>query len=165
MIRGAVQMPGVVRGHQRAAVHYKEAWLELRLHRASFQPETSWRKEPTKEIFPFLSPLLEKILCFLVKMEVWVLTVFCMFLFCSSGVLSLSTQGLRYHAGLEASLALRNLSVNHRSRYPLYMMQLYRSFRMSESFSSVAVDAVKMQGEDPSTQRSDSVLSLMARSE
>ena len=158
-------MPGVVRGHQRAAVHYKEAWLELRLHRASFQPETSWRKEPTKEIFPFLSPLLEKILCFLVKMEVWILTVFCMFLFCSSGVLSLSTQGLRYHAGLEASLALRNLSVNHRSRYPLYMMQLYRSFRMSESFSSVAVDAVKMQGEDPSTQRSDSVLSLMARSE
>lgn len=102
---------------------------------------------------------------FLVKMEVRVLTVFCTFLFCSSGVLSLSTQGLRYHAGLEASLALRNLSVNHRSRYPLYMMQLYRSFRTSESFSSVAVNAVTTQGDEPSTQRSDSVLSLMARGE
>lgn len=45
MIRGVVEMPGVVRGHQRAAVHYKGACLELRLHIASFQPETSWRKE------------------------------------------------------------------------------------------------------------------------
>lgn len=38
-------MPGVVRGHQRAAVRYKGACLELRLHIASFQPEASWRKE------------------------------------------------------------------------------------------------------------------------
>lgn len=45
MIRGAVQMLGVVRGHQRAAVCYKGAWLKLRLHIASFEPETSWRKE------------------------------------------------------------------------------------------------------------------------
>lgn len=38
-------MLGVVRGHQRAAVHYKGAWLELHLHIASFEPVASWRKE------------------------------------------------------------------------------------------------------------------------
>ena len=45
VIRGSAEMPGVVRGHQRAAVHYKGACLELRLQPASVQPETSWRKE------------------------------------------------------------------------------------------------------------------------
>ncbi|XP_070761036.1 southpaw [Enoplosus armatus] len=93
-------------------------------------------------------------------MEVSVLTVFCSFLLCSFGVV-FSTQGHRYHTGLEASLAFRNLSVNHRSRYPLYMMQLYRSFRTAESL--VAVNTIRTQGDNTSAHSSDSVLSLMAR--
>ncbi|XP_074494006.1 southpaw [Sebastes fasciatus] len=95
-----------------------------------------------------------------VKMEV--LTVFCTFLLCSFGAV-FSTQGHRYLTGIETSLALRNLSFNHRSRYPLYMMQLYRSFRTADTSSSVAVSTVTMQGDNPSAHSSDSVLSLMAK--
>ncbi|XP_070821443.1 southpaw [Chaetodon trifascialis] len=87
-----------------------------------------------------------------------VLVVFCTILLSSSGVV-FSAQGHRYHAGLEDSLAFRNLSLNHRSRYPLYMMQLYRSFRAS----SVAVGTVTAQGDDLSAHSSDAVISLMAR--
>ncbi|TKS78678.1 Deoxycytidine kinase [Collichthys lucidus] len=53
-----------------------------------------------------------------------------------------------YHTGPEASLAFRNLSMNHRSRYPLYMMQLYRSFRTADS-SLPVVNAVTAQGDNP----------------
>lgn len=159
MIRGAAQMPGVVRGHQRAAVHYKGAWLELRLHIASFLPETSWRKEDHL----YLSlPLVREWVS--VEMEVRVLTVFCTFLACSFGVV-FSTQEHRNHTGLGTSLALRNLSMKHRSRYPLYMMQLYRSFRTADSSSLVAVNTLTTQSDNPSAHSSDSVLSLMARGE
>lgn len=97
-------------------------------------------------------------------MEARVLTVFCtVFLLCSSGLV-FSTQALRYHTGLTASLAFRNLSVNHRSRYPLYMMQLYRSFRTAD-VSSVAANTITTQGDNPSVHSSDSVISLMARGE
>ncbi|XP_051279610.1 southpaw [Dicentrarchus labrax] len=95
-------------------------------------------------------------------MDARVLTVFVTFLFCSSGVV-FSTQGHRYHTGLEASLAFRNLSTSHRSRYPLYMMQLYRSFRTADSLLSVPVNTITTPGENVSAHSSDSVLSLMAR--
>ncbi len=158
VIRGAVHMPGVLRGHQRAAVHYKGAWLELRLHKASFQPETSWRKEG--DLCFSLSFLGVYFVRVLAQMETKVLTVLCTFLLCSSGVVF----SVQEHAGLEASLAFRNLTMNHRSRYPLYMMQLYRSFTAAE-FSSVAVNTVTTHGGNPSAHHSDSVLSLMARGE
>ncbi|XP_031165040.1 nodal homolog [Sander lucioperca] len=95
-------------------------------------------------------------------MEARVLTVFCTFLLCSFGVV-FSTQRHRYLTGLETSLAFRNLSFNHRSRYPLYMMQLYRSFRTADYSSPVAINTITMQGDNPSAHSSDSVLSLMAR--
>ncbi|XP_040897748.1 southpaw [Toxotes jaculatrix] len=95
-------------------------------------------------------------------MEARVLTVFCTLLFGSFGTV-FSTHGHRYHTGLETSLAFRNLSINHRSRYPLYMMQLYRSFRTADFSSSVAVNTITTQGDNPSAHSSDSVLSLMAR--
>uniref|UniRef100_UPI0037E91BF5 southpaw n=1 Tax=Semicossyphus pulcher TaxID=241346 RepID=UPI0037E91BF5 len=95
-------------------------------------------------------------------MEARVLTVSCALLLCSLAVVS-SSQGHRHHSGLESSLAFRNLSVNPRSRFPLYMMQLYRSFRTADSSSSVPVDTVSAQGDNPSAHSSDSVLSLMAR--
>uniref|UniRef100_A0AAQ5XP14 TGF-beta family profile domain-containing protein n=1 Tax=Amphiprion ocellaris TaxID=80972 RepID=A0AAQ5XP14_AMPOC len=72
-------------------------------------------------------------------MDVRVLAAFCILCLCFCGAVA-STQGHRYHTGLESSLAFRNLSVNHRSRYPLYMMQLYRSFRTADSSSSLAVN-------------------------
>ncbi|KAJ4941616.1 hypothetical protein JOQ06_011494 [Pogonophryne albipinna] len=84
-------------------------------------------------------------------------SVFCTFLLCSFGVV-FSSHGHRFLTGLETSLALRNLSFNHRSSYPLYMMQLYRSFKTADFSSSVAIDTVTMQGDS-----SDSVLSLTAR--
>lgn len=89
--------------------------------------------------------------------------VFCSFLFCSSGVV-FATPDHRYHTGLEARLAFRNLSMNHRSRYPLYMMQLYRSFRTADSLLPI-VNAVTAQGDNPTAHSSDSVLNLMARGE
>ncbi|KAG8012013.1 Nodal-like protein, partial [Nibea albiflora] len=52
--------------------------------------------------------------------------------------------------------------MNHRSRYPLYMMQLYRSFRTADS-SLPAVNTVTAQGDNPSAHSSDSVLNLLAR--
>ncbi|XP_034398157.1 nodal homolog [Cyclopterus lumpus] len=95
-------------------------------------------------------------------MEARVLTVFCTFLVCSFGVV-FSTQGHRYLKDLKSTLAFRNLSFNHRSRYPLYMMQLYRSFRTADFSPSLAVNAATMQGHNSSAHSSDSVLSLMAK--
>ncbi|XP_008303808.1 nodal homolog 2-A-like [Stegastes partitus] len=91
-----------------------------------------------------------------------VLTVFCTLLLCFSGAV-FSTQGHRYHTGPESSLAFRNLSGNHRGRYPLYMMQLYRSFRTADFSSSSAVNADTTQSDDLSAHGFDSVLSLLAR--
>ncbi|XP_010765003.1 nodal homolog [Notothenia coriiceps] len=84
-------------------------------------------------------------------------SVFCTFLLCSFGFV-FSSHGHRLLTGLETSLALTNLSFNHRSSYPLYMMQLYRSFKTADFSSSVAIDTVTMQGDS-----SDSVLSLTAK--
>ena len=94
------------------------------------------------------------------------MAVFCIFVLCSFfGVVS-STQGHRFLTGLESSLAFRNVSFSHRSsRYPVYMMQLYRSFRTADSLSPVAVNTMTTQGDNPSAHSSDSVLSLMARGE
>ncbi|XP_062273641.1 southpaw [Scomber scombrus] len=91
-------------------------------------------------------------------MEVRVQTVFCMLLLCYSGVV-FSAQG---HRGLKAGLAFRNLSFNHHSRYPLYMMQLYRSFRTADS-SSLAGNTINIPGDNLSAHNSDSVLNLMAK--
>ncbi|XP_068422802.1 southpaw [Clinocottus analis] len=95
-------------------------------------------------------------------MEARVLTVFCTFLVCSFGVV-FSTQGHSYLKDLKSSLAFRNLSFNYRSRYPLYMMQLYRSFRTADFSPSLAVNTATMQGHNLSAHSSDSVLSLMAK--
>uniref|UniRef100_A0A3P8U6V8 Southpaw n=1 Tax=Amphiprion percula TaxID=161767 RepID=A0A3P8U6V8_AMPPE len=95
-------------------------------------------------------------------MDVRVLAAFCILCLCFCGAVA-STQGHRYHTGLESSLAFRNLSVNHRSRYPLYMMQLYRSFRTADSSSSLAANTDATQSDNLSARRSDSVVSLMAR--
>lgn len=95
-------------------------------------------------------------------MEARVLTVLCTVLLGSSGVV-FSTEGHRHQAGLRASSASRNLSMNH-SRYPLYMMQLYRSFRMAESPSEAAT-TITTKGDNPSVHSSDSVLSLTAKGE
>ncbi|XP_030594145.1 southpaw [Archocentrus centrarchus] len=91
-----------------------------------------------------------------------VLIVFCTVFLCTVGVLS-STRGHRYHTGLEHSLAFRNLSTDHPSRYPLYMMHLYRSFRSADSSSSVAVGTISTQSDSLSVHGFDSVKSLIAR--
>ncbi|XP_058492062.1 nodal homolog [Solea solea] len=95
-------------------------------------------------------------------METRILTVLCTLVLSSWGIV-FSTQGHRYRAGLEKQLSFRNLSSSHRSRYPLYMMQLYRSFRTADSSAPVAVNTIISHGDKPSAYSSDSVLSLMAR--
>ncbi|XP_060894948.1 southpaw [Labrus mixtus] len=88
-------------------------------------------------------------------MEARVFTVFCTLLLCSS---VFSSQGRRHRSGLESGF--RNLSVSPGSRFPPYMMQLYRSFRTADSSPS---DTLTAQGDNLSAQSSDSVLSLVAR--
>ncbi|XP_056274651.1 southpaw [Pseudoliparis swirei] len=95
-------------------------------------------------------------------METRVLTVFCTFLVCSFGAV-FSTQDHRYLKDLRSTLAFRSLSFNQRSRYPLYMMQLYHSFRTADFSPSIAGNAATMQGHNSSAHSSDSVLSLMAK--
>ncbi|KAM7018065.1 southpaw [Tautogolabrus adspersus] len=89
-----------------------------------------------------------------------VFTVFCTILLCSFAAV-FSSQGRRYHSGLESGF--RNLSVNPGSRFPLYMMQLYRSFRTADSSPSDTVNTLTARGDNLSAQSSDSVLSLVAR--
>uniref|UniRef100_A0A3P8W092 TGF-beta family profile domain-containing protein n=1 Tax=Cynoglossus semilaevis TaxID=244447 RepID=A0A3P8W092_CYNSE len=93
-------------------------------------------------------------------MENRVLTLFCTLI--STLGLVLSTQGQRLHTGLERNSPLRNLTFYHSSRYPLYMMQLYRSFRNADSSVSVSVNDVTMQRNNP-PYRANSVLSLTAK--
>ncbi|KAF7665541.1 hypothetical protein LDENG_00140400 [Lucifuga dentata] len=87
------------------------------------------------------------------------LLTFCMLL-CIFEV-GFSIQAHRYRAGLETGLEFGNISSPHHSRYPLYMMQLYRSFRTSDLSSSVAVDNIA--SDKFSVHNSDSVLNLMAK--
>ncbi|XP_029018150.1 southpaw [Betta splendens] len=86
-------------------------------------------------------------------MEARALTILCTFLFCCFGV------GCSFTTSLNMSSAVRDISVHH-SRYPPYMMQLYRTFRTADSSPSVGVSTV---ANNPSTHRSDSVLSLTAK--
>lgn len=95
-------------------------------------------------------------------MEVRLLTVY-LTVFISFGDV-FSSEGRSYHTGSGDGLAFRNLSMNHRSRFPLYMMHLYRSFRVAGS-SAEAASTVTTHSDNPSVQSSDSVLSLTARSE
>lgn len=88
-------------------------------------------------------------------MEGNVLTAFCTVILCSSAVVFCAVEH-RHGASFRAGSVYRNVSVNT-SRYPLYVMQLYQSFRMADS-SSEATSSVG--GE--SLQGSDSVLSLTA---
>lgn len=97
-------------------------------------------------------------------MDVRVQTAFCMFLLCYFEAV-FSAQGHRYHAGLKTNLAFRNFSFNHHSNYPLYMMQLYRSFRTTDSSSSLAVNTINTPGDILPAHNSDSVLNLMAKGE
>ncbi|XP_056135363.1 nodal homolog [Lampris incognitus] len=56
-----------------------------------------------------------------------------------------------------------NVSSQHHKKYPLYMMQLYRSFRNMDSLLSLSVNAVGTRSDQASPHSSDSVLSLMAK--
>ncbi|KAM3868231.1 southpaw [Diretmus argenteus] len=95
-------------------------------------------------------------------MEATVLTAFCTLLLCPVGVVFSSPEH-RYPAGLETSLAYVNMSSPNHNRYPLYMMQLYRSFRNDDSSSSAAVNTISKRSDKLSLHNSDSVLSLMAK--
>ncbi|XP_064209366.1 nodal homolog [Anguilla rostrata] len=56
-------------------------------------------------------------------------------------------------------------SAYHPSRYPLYMMQLYRTFKTGEAARTTAPGPVRSKGTDnPAMHGSDSVLSLIAKS-
>ncbi|XP_041856167.1 southpaw [Melanotaenia boesemani] len=88
--------------------------------------------------------------------------VFCTLIICSFGAV-FSTRARRYHTRLESSVALRNQSTSHHSRYPQYMMQLYHSFKSADSISSLAVNAITSQIDNPSVHNFDSVLSLVAK--
>ncbi|TNM89618.1 hypothetical protein fugu_003852 [Takifugu bimaculatus] len=88
-------------------------------------------------------------------MEGSILRVFCTLLLCSPASV-FSTVELRHRSGLGVSSLSRNVPVN-RSRYPLYMMQLYRSFRVAD-WSSDAAGGL----DDELLQGSDAVLSLTA---
>lgn len=61
------------------------------------------------------------------------------------------------HMGPRFGVALRNASVNVRGRYPLYMLQLYRSLRAAGHADAFT--------EGSSWHSSDSVLSLTATGE
>ncbi|XP_047447898.1 southpaw [Mugil cephalus] len=87
-------------------------------------------------------------------MKARALTVFSTLVLCSFGAVLCARS-------LESRF--RNLTHTHRSRYPLYMMNLYRSFKAADSFSSVAVNAFTKERDNPPAHSSDSVLSLMAR--
>ncbi|XP_051923711.1 southpaw [Hippocampus zosterae] len=78
-------------------------------------------------------------------------------LFCSFGLV-LSTQRSEYRAGPGSSVAARNVSLHPRGRFPLYMMQLYRSFRAADVPSMAAV----VTGGSRPARESDSVVSVMA---
>ncbi|KAM4577769.1 southpaw [Fundulus diaphanus] len=96
-------------------------------------------------------------------MESRVLVVFCTLSFCSSGAV-FSARTRRHHTHLETGSAPRNHSTNHHGRYPLYMMQLYRSFSAADSIASLAVGSFPAaQRDQASVRSSDSVLSLVAK--
>ncbi|XP_061585161.1 southpaw [Cololabis saira] len=95
-------------------------------------------------------------------MEARMLTIFCIFYFCSFGAV-FSAQAHRFHSHLQRSSAHRNLSTSPRSRYPQYMMQLYRSFRTADSISAQAVNIFTTQSDKSSVHGFDSVLSLAAK--
>lgn len=151
MIRGAVKMPAVVRGHQRAAVHYKRPVCSSICTQHHLCPREARGRTDWGKSF-WVSA----------KMECRGLLVFCTLFFCSLGVIY-SSRARRHHTHLENSSAYRNHSASHRIRYPSYMMQLYRSFSAADSISSMAVNTFTAQRDQPAVHNSDSVLSLMAK--
>ncbi|CDQ78539.1 unnamed protein product [Oncorhynchus mykiss] len=68
----------------------------------------------------------------------------------------------RYHKSAPES-SLGNLNSYHPSRYPLYMMQLYRSFKAADSSQSTAVNTVSAADASHLLRHSDSVISLIAK--
>jgi hypothetical protein len=68
----------------------------------------------------------------------------------------------RYHKSATES-SLGNLNSYHPSRYPLYMMQLYRSFKAADSSQSTAVNTVSAVDASHLLRHSDSVISLIAK--
>ncbi|KAM9822909.1 southpaw [Syngnathus typhle] len=80
--------------------------------------------------------------------------VFYVLLFCSFGLVW-STQKPKYHTAPESSVAQRNVSLHPHGKFPLYMMQLYRSFRAADV--STAADYTSRPARE-----SDSIISLMA---
>uniref|UniRef100_H3DEI9 Southpaw n=1 Tax=Tetraodon nigroviridis TaxID=99883 RepID=H3DEI9_TETNG len=87
-------------------------------------------------------------------MEASVLRALLAVVLCSSGVVFCAAEH-RHGARLGAAWAYRNVSANP-SRYPLYMLQLYRSFRTADWSPGAG------GGGDQPLQGSDSVLSLTA---
>ncbi|CAB1319839.1 unnamed protein product, partial [Coregonus sp. 'balchen'] len=87
--------------------------------------------------------------------------VFCALLVCFFRIGSsekLSHHSRHYKSSPESSLGY--LNSYHPNRYPLYMMQLYRSFKTADSSQSAAVSVAD---DRPSPHDSDSVLSLIAK--
>ncbi|KAM9464332.1 nodal homolog [Salvelinus alpinus] len=83
----------------------------------------------------------------------------CFFRLGSSGKLSHHS---RHHKSAPES-SLGNLNSYHPNRYPLYMMQLYRSFKAADSSQSTAVNAVSAADDSHLLRHSDSVISLIAK--
>ncbi|XP_076007216.1 nodal homolog 2-A-like [Genypterus blacodes] len=92
-------------------------------------------------------------------MELRLLLAFCTFL--SFFGVAYSAKAHKYQAGLETGSAFGKLWPHHGSRYPLYMMQLYHSFRIANSSTSVTVDTVTHR-DKVSPRNSDSIVNLMA---
>lgn len=130
--------------------------LQLRLFTASFELEVLLQeegREQQKKISLWLSFLSTE--CHLLKMGA--ILLLCTVLLCTAS-LAVSTMGARsgQHVGPSVGVALRNASVTVRGRYPLYMLQLYRSLRVAEHNVFI---------QSSSWHSSDSVLSLTATGE
>lgn len=66
-----------------------------------------------------------------------------------------------YKSSPESSLGY--LNSYHPHRYPLYMMQLYHSFKAADSSQSTAVNTVSEADDSHLLRHSDSVVSLIAK--
>ncbi|XP_062307865.1 southpaw isoform X1 [Osmerus eperlanus] len=92
----------------------------------------------------------------------WVL---CACLFCFSPLVSPTHESHepRFQKSLNNSESGHVSTAFHPNRYPLYMMQLYRSFKTSGFPQSLAVKPVSAHSDRPTLRDSDSVLSLIAK--
>lgn len=98
------------------------------------------------------------------KMEGLAWLVLCALLICFFRLDS--SQKLSHHSRQHKSVpesSLGNLKSYHPNRYPLYMMQLYHSFKAADSSQSTAVNTVSEADDSHLLRHSDSVVSLIAK--